>query len=236
MALLSEDPAGIVTTLSTGLAAVPLSGLDRSSAGPYDTFSLVDAAGTVTSSAAATNAAGNTRLLFWPSTAQPSLDQQSCDTWSAQTPANGTVNIIQEGVSLRTATTAGVTRSITVLKDVYDYGNSDFFVALWDSQIPKDGFISLGMFDLSAVFGTPGKLVRSPGPSARARSATRSSSRSGHGRRRAGVGDPLYGGTVTIPVADLATWDAPGVPGWYVGHLGAGQSAVFTSLSTSVLP
>ena len=140
-------------------------------------------------------------------------------------------------MSLRTATTAGVTRSITVLKDVYDYGNSDFFVALWDSQIPKGGFISLGMFNLSSVFGTPGNLVPFPwSMCARAIGDEVQFKVWPTADAVPAWGDAQYGVTVTIPAPDLATWDAPGIPGWYVGHLGAGQSAVFTSLSTSTLP
>ena len=44
--------------------------------------------------------------------------------------------------------------------------------------------------------------------------------------------NPYFGGSVTLP----SGWNYPGVAGWYIGHLGAGDEATFDGLRAGPVP
>lgn len=234
--LVSFAPSSIVTTLAPSLDAIPLTTDRSTSTHAFDTFSITSAAGDVTSEGNAKNVSGNTRIVFWPAAEAPSLDQQTCATWIAQTPANGTHTTVQEGLAMRVSTVDGVTRAITITKNVWGYANYDFDVILWDTDIPGDGFDLIADVDLSSVFLDDGAYAALPWSiCARVVGAAVSFEVWPSADTQPAWGATSNGTTVTIPSSDVANWSVPGDAGWYVGHLGALQSATYGDLTEEPL-
>ena len=187
-----------------------------------DRFSLSMAGGSVTVSAAVANTGGNSRFVFWRPADLPRAEAQSCSTWSAET---AIVN--QEGEALRIVTSAGDTRVLIADKNIL--GPKYFFnLMTWDTATNKA--VLLDQVDLGSVFGpNPDRPVAFPWRMCmRAVANTVSFKVWPASHAEPAWGDPAYGASVNLP----SGWQASGQAGWYVGHLGPGDSATFTNLTT----
>ena len=65
----------------------------------------------------------------------PASDEASCATWSSQTPAQVTGVGVQQGLVLRAATADGVTRAITVTKNIWGGAFDVLNVHLWNTSL-----------------------------------------------------------------------------------------------------
>jgi hypothetical protein len=196
-----------------------------------DRYELSVAGDLVTASAPASNQGLNTRVAFWRSAEPASADQQSCATW---VDADG--RYLQQGAALRIRSAAGRTSAITVTNNIAYGWRWVFNVHVMDSA-SSTPYRGIGQFSLDGVFrpGGPGTIDVAPYPwrmCARVVGSTLSFvvwPTATHAQPA--WDDPRYGGSVTVP----AGWEAPGAPGFYVGHLEAGDSVGFTALSTAVV-
>ncbi|HEY7136729.1 MAG TPA: hypothetical protein VIB48_16865 [Acidimicrobiia bacterium] len=185
-----------------------------------DTYSLSASGGTVTITAAATNQGNNSRAAFYPAEQTPLADEQTCATWSAQSdPA-------QQGATLRLTTVNGVTRAITVTKNIFLFAFWTFDVHVWDTSTPNV-FTKIGQFDLSSVFVNSAGLIPFPWDlCARVIGNTLTFEAWVDGQPAPAWGDTTHGASVTLP----GGWDYAGNAGWYIAHLAPGASARYTNL------
>lgn len=196
----------------------------------HDRYGLTLANGVVTAAAPTSNKGGNTRVGFWRSADQASVDQQSCATWM-----DPRGRFHQEGAALRVRTANGRTTAITVTNNIV-YGTRWVFnVHVMDSAADPR-FRQIAQFDLSEVFrpSGPGTTELAPHPwrmCARAVGRTLSFIVWPLTHAEPSWDDPRYGGSVTVPTA----WGAAGYPGWHVGHLEPGDSVRFAELATAVI-
>ena len=168
----------------------------------------------------------NLRIVFWRSGSPPAVDAEACDTWSSSS-----YPLSQEGVALRVSTQGGVTRAVTVTKNVFGRTIFTFNVHTWDSATGLPA-TPVGDVNLGATLSPDGVLV--PGP-------WRMCARAVGLRVDVKVwpaiqaeppwGDPGYTGSVALP----AGWDMPGHTGWYVGHLQPGGSMYYGELRSDAV-
>lgn len=166
---------------------------------------------------------GNARWSWTLPGATAGTNESACDTWG---PTDGTIT--QQGVVLRLEASDGVERSaVTVLKNVWLHESWIFVVVVWHGT----QFRIVDVVDLAATFHSGGIL--SPLPwrmCAAATGATLEFKVWATSRPEPRFGDPRFGAVVRLPAA----WaDTSGLPGFYVGHLGAGEYASFTAEESS---
>jgi outer membrane protein assembly factor BamB len=208
----------VVAPIAVPLTARPLTHerLDR--------FSISDAEGVVTSSAAGKNKGGNSRLVFWRGTDASAADVESCATWTSQSRV-----LNQQGIALRARTSDGNLTAITVTKNVYFGAEWIFNVHVWDTSEPQPATQIAG-FNLEATFRPQGNLVPLPWRMcARAVGTTVSFVVWPTSIEQPAWDDPAYGGSVTLPdgYADA------GAAGWYFGHLQKNDAVAYTDLSVT---
>jgi hypothetical protein len=196
-----------------------------------DTYGLTLSDGVVTATAARANEGENTRVVFWRAANQDIADQESCATW-VDTPTDRQ----QPGAALRVRTVRGRTKAITVTNNIYFGARWGFNVHVMDSGA-SEPFHKIGGFELTEIFrpGGPGTFDVPPFPwrmCARAVGDTVSFIVWPTSQPKPAWNDARYGGSVTLP----AGWDQPGKPGWYIGHLKAGQRSSFADLTVTGLP
>jgi hypothetical protein len=190
-----------------------------------EVYTLSNAEGTVTVTGPATQGGGNTRVVFWHTKVAPSLDHQSCATWTSQ--SNGRN---QQGAALRIQVTETGTRAITITKNVFASVNWTFNVHLWDTVATPGVRPTLLQVELADTFVRDGALVPLP---------WRMCARVIGSRvefvvwplpgNQPAWNDPAHGGGVELP----ADWQNVGYPGWYAGHLGQGEHLTFEELTPS---
>jgi hypothetical protein len=179
---------------------------------------LADRSGTsATVRAAPGNSAGNLRVTVTDPGAMPSRDQEACASWAG--PTRGRT---QPGLALRVREDAGSAQALTVTSSVWAGFRWQWNVHLWEDG--SGWLLAQGLIDL----GVPGQGVDTfpwrmcarvvadrvdlvVWPEARDRPAWSDPDRTLH---------------ATLP----AGWDAPGLPGWYVGHLVPGDETSYTDL------
>jgi hypothetical protein len=194
-----------------------------------DTQRVEVAGGRITVRAPAANTEGSIRIAFVPSAQVPSRDQESCATWEG----GAGDGFRQEGIVLRMATDAnGVTRAITVTKNVWDYNYALFNVHLWDTSRPAeeaDGRARLlANVDLSKTFGPKGSAPFPWRMCAQAVGAKVAFTVWPLAGGEPVPGNAAYGGTVDVP----PEWVYEGRAGWYAGHLQPGATLVYSGLLT----
>jgi hypothetical protein len=186
-----------------------------------DTYKFESAGAQVRAMPLSTNSGGNLRTLFWPAAAPSVTDSQSCATWTAQ-PETG---FTQQGAALRVSRdSTGVTRALTVTKNVYFWAPWIFNFHVWDSSRNPVG-VQVGSVDMSpVVHGRPFPwhlCARTIGTSVEMKVWTGS-------EPEPEWGDTSHGRAVEVG----PEWVYPGKAGWYVGHLPAGGFADFADLRT----
>jgi hypothetical protein len=203
-----------------------------------DTFRLDASAGTVTVRGnAGVQRRGSGRGVFWPTGQIRSSKYQVCSTWLSQQGP-----IVQQGVALRIKPSKnGHVKAITVTKNIFTGdpafpGTSIFNVHVWNTRrIPV--YTHIATFDLKSAIAPQGTALPLPW-----RMCARVQGRQlrfqvwVEGQPKPGWGSPASGGTVALPPGARGA----GLAGWYIGHLGAGDSATFTKLAagppTATLP
>ena len=186
-----------------------------------DHYVIESSGAQVRASAAPTNTGGNYRTVFWPEGAPSATNSQSCATWTAQSETGH----VQQGAALRIATDdAGVTRAITVTKNVWFGVTWTFNVHVWDTSKRPTG-AQVGAVDLGAAVGgkpLPWHLcARTVGTAIEMKVWAGT-------EPEPSWGDSRHGSSVGLP----AEWVYPGRAGWYIGHLPVGGFADFGNLRT----
>lgn len=172
----------------------------------------------------------NIRTVFWPSSAKPSVNQESCITW---TTPDGRA---QPGMAMRFVPGSGNTgKTLLLTQDVYGHIYSMFFVlgfdnGVWDPPLDKK---PLGQFDMVKAVSA-GKTLR-PGPWYVCTRVV--------GRTFSlkiwfpGQAEPSWQSTgpqvrhTILP----AKWVYAGLPASYIGHIRAGERFVFKDQHTRSL-
>lgn len=192
-----------------------------------DSYALAASGADVTASAPQSNVGANSRVAFAPAGGRPMLDEQSCATWSSETTARD-----QQGATLRLSSVDGVTRAISVTKNVWAGAPWIFNVHLWDTSAAEVG-TQIAAFDLSSAFRQDPLVVPLPWTlCARVVAGTVSFVVWPASGPPARWDDPDHGGSVTLP----SGWDHPGLAGWYIGHLEPGDRASFDFIATGPVP
>lgn len=193
-----------------------------------DTYALTVDGRTVTATAAADNVGSNTRVMFRPVAALPTVNQQACATWEPGTDA------IQPGVGLRVVHEDGSFRALMISQNIFWYSVYVFNVHLVDTSHERP-ILQLGHFDLSdglAPDGTHDSLL--PGPwrmCARAVGSELAVKVWSLEHPEPEWDDERHAGTLELPKG----WDYAGHSGWYVGHLPPGGTLSLSDLTTTGL-
>jgi hypothetical protein len=210
-------PPPAVSPLSQSLAAVALT------RDGVDSYGITQDNGVTDAHAAATNKQGNTRVIFWQKSTAAEADSETCATWRSESSDHD-----QQGAALRIVSGAGVTRAITVTKNMFG-PNYIFNVHLWNTSARPYAFTQIASFDLRSTFAPHGVLLPLPwNLCAQAMGNTVSFVAWPGSASQPAWDDARYGGSVTLP----AGWDYAGATGWYIGHLLPGESATYDHLST----
>jgi hypothetical protein len=191
-----------------------------------DSYTIAASNGTIQMTGNPSVISANDRMVLWPSTETPLVDQESCATWSSQSPAQANNVITQEGLALRVATKDGVTRGLTVTKGVWAGVNYALNVHVWNTTWSPP-FHLLQSFDLSSYLTANGQTSQLPWDvCARVVGDTLDFEVWLAGQVPPAWGNTAQGGTVLLP----AGWGFPGRAGWYIGHLARGASATYSNL------
>ncbi|CAN5870607.1 hypothetical protein BH23ACT2_BH23ACT2_12000 [soil metagenome] len=240
-ALLWAAPIVLVTQCSTTDSSGPGAGIDPSAASatsitsdraddPYrseiltpdggDVYRIDESADRVTVTAPTTNRSGNLRLVAVRDGLEPSVDQESCITWSGPLHAS-----VQPGVALRVSGAPDDTRAITVSNNVWMLNRRDINVHLAKTaEGPvSDQMTLVGKVALPSALGAdvysqkplPWRMcARANGTTVEVKAWSTAEQTD-----EPSWDDPRFAGAVPVP----ADWVYPGRPGWYAGHLGPGE-------------
>jgi hypothetical protein len=223
---------GIVAGSGPALASENIGSFDTAtltqvvtSAGATDAYGI-----TPTSDGAAVSASGNViapndRLAFWPAAEAVASDEQACASWTDQLPAQAPGVLVQQGLVLRLATADGVTRAITVTKNVWGGAFDVLNVHLWDTAL-ADPFQLIAQIDLEGYFRSMGQLTLPYDVCARAVGWSLQVAFWFPGQPVPAWGAAGQGATLQLPAA----WSYPGVAGFYAGHLPTGGSLTDAAL------
>jgi hypothetical protein len=243
--IINGPNSGLILSMPSGYSSATLTPNRDPSTHLFDTFSVAQTSTThpvVTDGLVMTGSANNTdtnsRLVFWPSDEQPSLTQETCAIWN-QSPSNDSDTIAQEGLALRASTIDGITRAITITKNIYGSNHPTtgphavFDVILWDSSIPNNSFDVIGDTDLRTTFFAGGQYLPFPWEAcAMIEGNTINFLVWPTDMSQPAWGTAGYGGTFTIPSADVNNWSQPGYAGWYFGHLSTTSNITYTDTTT----
>jgi hypothetical protein len=166
---------------------------------------------------------GNLREAFWPADNPVVNDSESCAIWTSQTDV-----LVQEGAVLRVTQSGGVTRAISVTKNIWLGAQWIFNFHVWDStQNPPYTYI--GGVDLQNELVHDGVVTPFPWHfCARVIANTVEFKVWPSIETEPAWGDPTHGGHATLP----SGWDYAGKAGWYVGHLQPNDAMTYTDLET----
>ncbi|MCU1499665.1 MAG: hypothetical protein JWM47_3618 [Acidimicrobiales bacterium] len=169
-----------------------------------------------------TNSGQNLRVVFWRPGSPVGATSQTCATWSSQA-ADG----VQQGAALRIRVSPGRVRAITVTKNIWQHATWGFNFHTWDSDRPQP-WQHFGGVEVENL--RSGRQVK-PLPwrfCARIRDRSVEVKVWPTDRAEPAWGDPAWGGSKVLP----AGWEAPGVTGWFIGHLPPGGTATLDNLAT----
>ena len=167
----------------------------------------------------------NRRELFSETGAARSRNQTTCATWRSQTKPS-----IQQGLAVRIRETRQRVRAVTVLKNTWANFFWVFNVLTWDTGRRGDPWRTVEQFDMSDVVSRDGQLVPLPW-----RVCMRSQARTVAFKvwLPASEPEPSWSDATHVREARLPrSFVISGVPGWYIGHLPAGEETVYSGLST----
>jgi hypothetical protein len=177
-------------------------------------------------SAPASNTQGNLRIVGSRDADPVTRDMQSCITWSGPT-----MDVAQPGIALRVQVAGNTTNAITVTNNIWYYVRHTFNVHLMKNNRPLTnvGQVTLPAFG-KTIFDTP-PLPWRICARAQGRTITVKAWSLAKTPKEPSWTDPRYTGKATVP----ADWVYPGRPGWFSGHLKAGQAMNYTNIETKTL-
>lgn len=213
---------GVLANDSVNLSQSTLTQDVGSTSDVGDTYNVTGDGSNLDIGAASTNTGGNSRVAFWPANEVSGVDSETCATWSSQNPAQGSGVVTQQGLVLNDVTQNGVTRAVTVTKNVWAYANTIFNVHVWDTA-DATPFTLIAHFNLasSLTVGLPWDIC------ARTTSGELQFVVWPQGSTPPLWGSSAQGGSVSLPSA----FNVAGEDGWYLGHLYAHDSASFENLT-----
>jgi len=182
---------------------------------------------TVTLTSTRSNRGANLRTVWWLDGARPTVDQESCVTWTEHSGP-----IVQAGVALRVRRVDDHTQAITVTNNIMWGARNGWNVHLWNGGGRGE---LIGQSVLSYSFGSS-PLAVPPLPwrlCARVVGTTlefKAWSLALHPGEPA-WSDPGFGTSFFLPRG----WIYPGQGGWYAGHLQPGDTTVFGALRSAPL-
>lgn len=181
---------------------------------------------TVSISAPAENRGGNLRTAWWLDGSTPTVDHESCVTWS-----EFSGDVVQAGVALRIRKVGDSTQAITVTNNVMWAARNGWNIHLWnDGQRELIGQVMLNHAFGNTVFDRPPLPWRLCARVAGTALEFKAWSLTAHPEEPSWT-DPGFGSSFHLPRG----WHYPGHAGWYVGHLRPGDSTAYRSLSTSLM-
>jgi hypothetical protein len=189
-----------------------------------DIYSLTVDDDTITAAAPPSNRGANSRMVFRPTAAIPTVNQMSCATWE-ESPGH-----VQQGAGLRMQHGLdGGFRALMITKNIWNYSVWTFNIHLVDTSSDQP-LTMLAQIPLEEVFFPEEQVA--PGPWRMCAAAVGSEVAVKvwpvH-HKEPEWGDERYGAIVDLP----AGWDHRGHAGWYIGHLHAGDSATFSDATTT---
>lgn len=187
-----------------------------------DFYGFTSTPGGMIASAPPANTGSNLRMVGFKKASPSSTNQESCATWT-----EGNTGTAQPGVALRIDATPGRVRAITVTNNILFGARWKFNIHLGDSAAKANMVIAQTLTVNWANTPLPWRFcARAEGPliTMKVWPVTDAAEPM--------WSDPAYTATATVPQA----WVYPGRPGWYAGHLAAGQRIVYTGLATGQLP
>jgi len=209
--------SSVITPLDPRLEAFPISD------NRPDSYGVAVDGDAIVTTAAATNTGGNGRILVWPRGEEPRADQEVCATWRSTT-----FEFSQQGIALRLRFDNGLGQAILITKNVWAQTYWNINVSQWRASDAPQAVTLLHQFDLSEALGRGETLAPLPWRMcARVVGATVGFVVWPLAQDRPAWNDPRHSGEVPVP-DDLM---APGVGGWFVGHLQPGQGLVYDDLS-----
>ena len=176
------------------------------------------------------NVGENTRQVVWPTTTNPTLNQQSCATW-----LGASSYFVQEGIALRITNAGGVTHAITVTKNIVYGVQWAFNIHYWDSSNTGSEAVGLGQWDMSkVVLNEIGNYQYMPWRVCfRAVNNVVSMKIWFPAQMKEPTwSDPNYTRSLTIPAA----YSTPGYAGWYIGHIQPSNDAEYNGMETWSIP
>jgi hypothetical protein len=188
-----------------------------------DTYGSASTLTGMITTAPTSNMGANLRLVGFKKTAPTSVDQESCATWT-----EGDAGISQPGVALRIAATPSRVRAITVTNNILYGARWVFNIHLGDTTA-KTNMVLVGSksFDWAPAPLPWRFCARAEGAQITMKIWPVDGVAS-----VPGWDDPAFTATASVP----PEWVYAGRPGWYVGHLAAGQRLVYSDLAVSPLP
>ena len=174
--------------------------------------------------AARGTADSNRRELVVPVGERASRDQTTCATWARESSWR-----MQPGLAVRVTDRGGRVRAVTLTKNVFGGTQSVMNVLTWDTDRRGDPWRAVGQFDLARVLLTPHRRLLPLPWRACLRVRDREASFKVWPLGRVGRpawSDHAYVRHVLLP----RSFDHTGRPGWYVGHVPGGGSAVYDRL------
>lgn len=215
----------VLTQTFSGSPAIPALSSAYVTRDATDTFNTSTYGDKMFMQAPLANVGENTREFIWPTAAKASLNQQSCATW-----LGASADFVQEGIALRITNTNGVTKGITVTKNIIYGVQWAFNVHAWDSS-NGGTLVGLGQWDMSkVVLNEVGNYQYMPW-----RVCFRAINNVVTMKiwfpaqmSEPSWTDPNYAKSMTIPT----TYSVPGVAGWYVGHIQPNNNAEYNGLAT----
>ncbi|CAN5780938.1 hypothetical protein BH23ACT2_BH23ACT2_17610 [soil metagenome] len=209
----------------------PVPGLDTTviTADGADAYDIRRHGSGLTVSAPATNQSANLRMVGVANDAPLAVNQRSCLTWEG--PAHGPT---QPGLALRVRGDAQHSQAITITDNIWMANRNTLNVHLVNSAAPPGEEITfVGSVPLPLALG-PAPVFSAPLPwRLCARVHDRTVEVVAYPRTAAFEsppwGDESYSGTVEVP----EDWVYTGQPGWYAGHIPAGDETRYTELETA---
>ncbi len=170
----------------------------------------------------------NRRQVLTRSGGAESTDQQVCATWRSQS-----TDGVQQGLAVRVhgGTSGGRQRAITLTKNTFAGYYWVFNLLSWDSRRPGDPWREVGQFDLGEVLVRDGHWLPLPWRVCLRADGRTVSFKVWLPREEP---EPPWDDQAHVRQARVpARFVMRGRPGWYVGHLPAGQEISYTGLSTT---
>lgn len=172
----------------------------------------------------------NYRAAVWSSNSVNTLNEQTCATWVGEQTSSA-----QEGLALRITSVGGVTKAVTVTKNIMYGATWAFNAHVWDSSKVGNRFTQFAQFDMRSVdLDESGRTRFMPWNVCMRAVGNQLTFKVWYPNLMTEPSwtDANYTRTATIPAPYDTT---PGYAGWYVGHLPNNLDVEYSNLTTQSL-